>query len=995
MLFASPVLADSSSVNFNRDVLPILSENCFACHGPSESAREADLRFDIREGATADLGGYQALVPGDSSSSVMIERITSDEEWEIMPPADSGKKLTAAQVDLLKRWIDQGAPYAKHWSFLPAQRPRVPTVNNTDWARNPIDHFVQQQHESNDLAPSPEADRRTLIRRLYFDLVGLPPSREEVDAFERDTDPNSYQRAVERLLESPHYGEQLATYWLDLVRYADTVGYHGDQPMPVAAYRDYVIQAFNNDLSFEQFTREQLAGDLLENPTPWQKIATAYNRLNQKTAEGGAQDKEYLAIYQADRIRNVSEVWLGLTMGCCQCHDHKYDPLTSRDFYSFGAFFADIKQKGFYANAHATAGWGTSMRVPDPALITQLSAIDEQIAKVKADIEAVGSELGNAQKAWEARMVGQIKSAGEPRDQVWIDDQQLPNGERSGTWDFVGNDVVPIHSGKQARRQKGEGTVQHFVLGAKDVLQLEKDAVLYAFVYLDPSNPPDQIMLQFNDGTWEHRAYWGQGGIPFGADGSPSKRSMGDLPPLGKWVRLEVPIDQVGLGPGAKINGMAFTQWNGTAYWDQAGVRQSHLPLTAELREILSKPSSTRTADEATRLAVHFRSTAPELAPLQKSLSDLTAKRQALEDSARRCLITVPTDPMTVRILPRGNWLDESGEVVQPAIPQVLGDLDSRGERGTRLDLANWMVSGSNPLTARVFVNRLWYRFFGRGITNTLDDFGTQGEYPTHPELLDWLATEFVDSGWSVKHMVRLMVTSSTYRQSSYADAEARNRDPFNKLLARQGRFRLPAEVIRDNALSVGGLLVEEVGGDSVKPYQPAGYWQHLNFPKRTYEPSQGNALWRRSLYTHWQRTFLHPSLRAFDAPSREECTVKRPRSNTPLQALVLLNDPIFVEAARGLAERLIREGGSSDDGRIRYGCQLVLQREPTKLELNTLLDFATQQRALYAKDVNAAQALLSVGESPLSSNLDPEEVAAATAVARVLLNLHETITRY
>ncbi len=758
-VFAVPSLASAAEkpIDFNRDVRPILSDKCFACHGPDKKHRKADLRLDVEKDALAS----GVLAPGKPAESSLVERITAEKTGR-MPPVKSGKKLTPTEIDILKRWIASGAKYATHWAFVPPVKHAPPTTRHptASW----IDAFVLARLEREGLAPSPPADRRTLARRLHFDLTGLPPPPEEVDAFIADTSPDAGEKLVDRLLASEHFGERMASYWLDQVRYADTVGYHGDQDHHAAPYRDYVIDAFNRNLAFDQFTREQLAGDLLPNPTTDQKIATCYNRLLQTSHEGGVQPKEYLAIYAADRVRNLSAVWMGATVGCAQCHDHKFDPYTARDHYALAAFFADVDEE-----KHLRGG---------------------------------------------------------------------------------GTDTVPT------------------------------------------KRPP------------------------------------------------EIPVH------------------------------------TRRERE--------RLADLEAKIAT-------------ASTPDLVKERDALRKAQRLVMVTqaLPT-PRTMRVLPRGNWLDDSGPVVEPAIPAFLGKLDTKG-RATRLDLANWLTdakTGVGGLTARVFVNRLWYLFFGAGLSRSLEDFGGQGEPPTHPELLDALAVAFVESGWDVKHLVKLIVMSRAYQQSSAERDDLRERDPENHLLARQGRWRLPAESIRDTALFASGLIVLDVGGLRARPYQPAGYYRHLNFPKRTYVADTDAKQWRRGVYVHWQRQFLHPMLKAFDAPTREECTARRPRSNTPLAALVLLNDPTFVECARVLAQRTLAEAGPTDADRLSFAFRQATARRPDAFERETLTKLLATNRATYQADAKAAGALLKVGLAPLPKDVGPAELAAWTAVCRVVLNLSETLTR-
>lgn len=741
------------ALDYNRDIRPLLSDRCFFCHGPDANHREADLRLDDEESAKEGV-----IVPGKPDESELLVRIMHADPDQRMPPADSGKSLSQDEIDLLRRWIAQGAPYAPYWAYVPPRRHPVPAVRDNAWPINWIDSFILQRLEREQLAPAADADRVTLLRRLSFDLTGLPPTPEEVDAFLNDATPNAYEQVVDRLLDSDRYGERMAMYWLDLVRYADTVGYHGDQDHHISPYRDYVIDVFNDNLPFDQFTREQLAGDLLLEPTTDQLIATGYHRLLQTSHEGGVQPKEYLAIYAADRIRNLSAVWLGGTMGCAECHDHKYDPYTIQDFYSLQAFFADIDE------------------------------------------------------------------------------------------------------------------AQHFKVGA--------DAL--------PTRRPPEI-------------------------------------------------------------------------------------------DVLTKRERQRIAE------------------LEAGANGGGEEIDAIRKNARKTMITVAIPPRTIRVLPRGDWLDDSGPIVQPAVPRFLGQLDVGDRRATRLDLAHWLTDpqgGVGGLTARVMVNRFWYLLFGVGLSKTLDDFGGQGEPPVHPELLDNLAVEFLESGWDVKHMLKLIVMSHAYRQSSVADDSLRRRDPENRLYARQSRFRLPAEMIRDNALAIGGLLVLDYGGNSARPYQPEGYYRHLNFPKRTYKHDTDERQWRRGVYVHWQRQFLHPMLKAFDAPSREECTAQRPRSNTPLAALTLLNDPTFVESARGLAVRILADGGDSDASRLDHAFRLAVSHEADEFERNVLLELLNENRRQYREEPTSAEKLLGIGQSEIGRDGDVTELAAWLQVARALLNMNETITR-
>ncbi len=1015
----------NSDIDFNRDIRPILSDKCFSCHGPDEKHRKAKLRLDVADGphspfvaARAKWSGA-AIVPGKPAQSPVFQRITTADADDRMPPASTNKTLTAREVKLLRQWIESGAKYQGHWAFIKPTRPATPAVDNRAWVTNAGDAFILSQLEQRGIAPAPPADRRTLIRRLSFDLTGLPPTPAQVEAFVNDKSPDAYKKVVDRLLASPHYGERMAQYWLDVVRYADSIGYHSDNPRNVWLYRNYVIEAFNKNKPFDVFTREQLAGDLMgadegtkrpsdqgtkrENPAQdprsldgsmarsllWErKIASGYNRLLQTTQEGGSQAKEYTAKYAADRVRNVSAAWLGVTIGCAECHDHKYDPFSQREFYSIAAFFADVQE--------TPVGRQGETAVPTAEHLANQDDLNKQLATAEAELRKATLTVDQAQPAWEADLLKEL-AENERVDVAYVDDQRLPKGaNKQSTWHYINKSQGPVFSGNQSRRQTAGGLVQHFFYQSKETITIQPGDTLYAYIWLDPKNPPQQVMLQFHTSSWEHRAWWGADKIPFGGVGTngPNHKKQGDLPDKGKWVRLEVQPAQVGLKPGAKVNGFAFTQWGGLAYWDKAGVSRNGIDLPTNLIAVLKTPRDQRNKKDADALANHFRSVAPQLKPLRDKVASIKKQRDDLNKTMPKTLVTVAVNPRTMRILPRGNWLDDSGEVVQPTTPGVLGSLKT-DSRATRLDLANWVVSRDNPLTARVFVNRLWMLLFGEGLARSLDDFGSQGQWPTHPRLLDWLAVEFVESGWDVKHMVRLIVSSSAYRMSSKASPELRRLDPYNKLLARQGRFRIDAEFVRDNALSIAGLLVNDLGGPSVKPYQPAGYWQHLNFPRRSWNPDAGDSLYRRGMYTHWQRSFLHPAMLAFDAPSREECTVQRPRSNTPLQALVLLNDPQYVEAARTFAERIVRAGGKTPASRINFAYQQALQRDANRFEVALLSSIFNKHAQRYKADAEAAKQLLSVGAKPAPTDIDAAELAAWTNIARIVLNLHETITRY
>jgi len=1005
-----PAEPTPDKVEFNRDIRPIFSENCYACHGPDKGKRKARLRLDVRESAVK----LYAIVPGQPDDSELVNRILSEDDEDRMPPIDSHKTLTDRQKDLIVAWIAQGAQYQDHWSYVVPSRPAAPSVQRPGWVRNPIDAFILAPLESKGIDPSPEAPRRTLIRRLSLDLLGLPPSPEEVRAFEADQRPDAYERLVDRLLESPHYGERMAVPWLDLARFADSVGYHGDQGQRVFPYRDYVINAFNHDKPFDQFTTEQLAGDLLPDPSPEQLIATGFNRLNMVTREGGAQPEEYLAKYAADRVRTVSLTWLGSTMGCCECHDHKFDPFSQRDFYTMAAFFSDVKQWGVYNDYDYTPnpelkGWSNDHPFP-PEI-----EVENQYLKDR-----------NAQLADRVRTA----AAAAPEDEklaVWLDETRAflkdsPSGWRTISATVDGSEAKPQPDGSllmppavksdpkegwSFRTEAGAGWVArikvellpHEINGGRVARAGAADATVSLSATIQSAGSKKGRPVQFFQAEADHKEprYFNGEVVPGVLNGWRTSRALVGEKQTAVWC-LDPPIelkDAESLAVAVKGKGAGC-------------VRVSFSPLGFDLDGDLTGDlaSEAKTAIEA--------ADAKESAAVKTLYQLATAADAGFWERARAAcleiaahpkgraftLVTKAAPPLETRVLPRGDWLDRSGPIVEPAVPHFLPHKEAKpGERLTRLDLARWIVSADNPLTARVFVNRLWKQFFGVGISSVVEDVGAQGEWPVHPELLDWLAVEFREGGWSVKHMVKLMVMSSAYRQDSRQRPELLDDDPGNRWVALQSPRRLEAEFVRDNALSIAGLLkLDLIGGPSVFPYQPAGYYANLQFPNRDYVASAGDAQYRRGVYTHWQRTFLHPMLANFDAPSREECSPARTVANTPQQALTLLNDPTFVEASRVLAESLLRvepNGGDSDEARIDQLYRRALARSPKAGEASSLLDFLNDRRGYFRTNPDEADKLLHVGQSPPAEGLDPAEAAAWTLVCRVALNLHETITRY
>ncbi|MGL4554659.1 MAG: PSD1 and planctomycete cytochrome C domain-containing protein [Gemmataceae bacterium] len=973
------------AVEFNRDVRPVLSEYCFTCHGPDTAKRKAGLRLD-----TAD-GGKTVLTPGKPAESELFQRLVSHEPKKLMPPAALGKKPTPAQVALIKRWIEEGAKYQPHWSLIAPARPAVPAVKDAGGGSNALDRFLLARIEAEGLKPSVEADRRVLLRRLSFDLLGLPPSPEDVDAFVGDMGEKAYERQVDRLLASRHFGERMALHWLDLVRYGDTGGYHSDNHRDISLYRDWVIQAFNDNRRFDAFTAEQLAGDLLPGASADQKVASGYNRMLMTTEEGGAQAKEYLAKYAADRVRNASTVWLGLTMGCCECHTHKYDPVTIKEFYQFAAFWADISE--------VPVGRQPQTKVPTADTERALAGVDRELAAVRLKLDAPSPALDAAQAKWEAAVPAGLADA-KPAWRVVTPAKAASGGGQTLS---VQPDGSVLAGGKDPAKDTLTFTLP---TGGKPVTGLRLSALL------DPSlggtltrgngnfvltkivvTAPKPVKIaravaDFSQTSFpvESLLTKGPGWAVGGHERKEARQAVFAFekpvtaPTLTVRLEFNSAYDKHIIGRAQ----LALTDVPAPGLGDKAGVPDG-------VEKALGVPADKRDAAQKAAVAAHFRAVAPVLAAAMAEVARLAARRLKLEAAAPQTLVSTSVPPRTMRVLMRGNWLDDGGEAVQPGVPASLPPLAVKG-RATRLDLARWLTGPDHPLTARVFVNRLWRLFYGQGLVTTLDDFGAQGTHPSHPELLDWLAVEFRESGWDVKRLIRLMVTSSAYRQSSVGDAAVRAKDPANRLLARQARFRLDAEVIRDNALAVSGLLVDRVGGPSVKPYQPAGYWAYLNFPTRDWVADRGDGQYRRGLYTYVQRSFPHPSLVAFDAPSREECAVERPRSNTPQQALVLLNDPTYVEAARVLAAKAFAAAGD-DAGRLAWAYRRVLGRGPREAEGRVLLALLAKHREQYAADAAAAKALLGVGDAPAPA-ADAAALAAWASVARTLLNLHETINR-
>lgn len=954
----------STEIDFDQDIRPLLSDACFQCHGPDENSREADLRLDVRESLFADRE-IATVVPGSPDESELFQRITSDDPETRMPPPDSGKELTEKDKDRIRQWIAGGAEWETHWAFVTPIKPTPPNVDGAT-VYNDIDRFIIQRVQEANLETTPEADRVTLIRRLYFDLIGLPPSPDQVDAFVADESPRAYEDLVDSLLASPHFGERMAMYWLDVVRYADSNGYHSDEPRKIAPYRDYVINAFNSNKPFDLFVTEQLAGDLMPGNDHEPKVASGFNMLLQTTSEGGAQAKEYLAKYSADRVRNTASIFLGVTLGCAECHDHKFDPFTARDFYSFAAYFADITEKG--------VGNPTAYPVVDADAEKTLNQFDQRIAQLEASLAQQTDEMREQQSAWEEQILRSLQR--QPELSRWnvlgpFDNTTFESAFRQHPLD-PGNVQTDMEVEGRFWTEKPE-----YVDATVHALTGENQST---FLYREITVSEEQdatIWLGSDDGI----VVWLNGKSVF-----ENRVTRGVAP---KQDSVQVHLKQ-GVNPLL----MKIVNAGGGAgfYFSLQGN-----DIAPEFAAALAIDFDERDADQRQVVTSKFQAHTPELNRIRKEIKQTKAERDGFHNALPKTLMTVSTNPRTIRILPRGNWLDDSGEEVEPRVPEFLGqfgqEFDSQ-RRPTRLDLANWIVHEDNPLTARTFVNRLWKLFFGQGLATPLDDLGAQGTRPTHPELLDYLATEFIDKNWDVQWIVKELVMSATYRQGSVATKRAIQIDPYNRLYSRQSRWRLDAEMVRDNALAISGLLSRKIGGESVKPYQPAGYWRHMNFPVRRWSHEKNDNLYRRGLYTWWQRMFLHPSMLAFDAPSREECTVDRPRSNTPQQALVLLNDPTYVEAARAFAERVSIETSLSPDEQVAWLFRQAVSRTPTSQEVNVIRQVYEKHLQDFAADKDSARSFLSVGERPVLDDVPVERLAALTSVARIVLNLHETISR-
>jgi hypothetical protein len=1052
---ANTALADPP-LQFNRDVRPILSAACWRCHGQDQAARQADLRLDQAESAFLQRDGGPAIAPSEPDQSQVWQRVHSSDADKVMPPPDAPRQLTDQEKTILKKWIEQGAPFQKHWSFEAIRPTPPPTIvaeqsGTTSrstlaeaWSKGTIDRFLWDAMQPRGLQPQAMADKPTLIRRVAFALTGLPPTVDEVAQFEADGSDRAYEAMVDRYLSSPRYGEEMARHWLDVARYGDTHGLHLDNERQMWAYRDWVVEAFNRNLPFSDFTIEQLAGDLLLSPTQSQLIATGFNRCNVTTSEGGAIVDEFLFRYAVDRASTTIQTWMGLTGGCAVCHDHKYDPLTMQEFYSIYAFFYSAADPAMDGNIAKT----------EPFLNLSTPAQEEQLRRLKDWSGAERARLTALAKESQPK-----ETRPSPFEQVLIDDRfpsdsQLRNTTRNAeAWSDSEELEIPrgLRALKQAFGHRYEQSVSGMGPASAFVPKAPK---LNVWIRLDEDAPPQAMFLEIKTSQGTKNWIWASSDDSASLVGNPKNR-IGELPNPGTWSMQTVEGDRIGLSEGAEIQEIKLGQFGGVCWWDGLTLSGSE-PAEQDprrdyknwwaTRKDKSTPLASGDLDKALKAGPDAEKAAEHDAAVREFFHAYVAWSPAVEvGSARRSWERAEVEwamaeadipgtfifrdqpkPRQAHIMLRGAY-DKPGEAVQPDTPEVLpkrkqlvstaaspsADATSTGApsadststgapsteppRANRLDLARWLVSEDHPLTARVTVNRFWQQIFGVGIVKTSEDFGSQGTPPVLPELLDTLAHEFRAQGWNVKQLIRQMVCSQAFRQSSLVTKEALEKDPENRLLSRGPRLRLDAEQVRDNALSVSGLLSLKLGGPGAKTYQPPNIWEPVGYGDsntRYYLRDKSPQLYRRSLYCFIKRTAPPPFMSNFDAPNREQFCARRERSNTPLQALQLMNDIQHVEAARHLAQRLIKEGGHDDVQRVRFAYRTVLARWPNEVETDVALRALSRFRERYQQAPADAVALVCVGQSPRSSTVSETELAAHTLLANLILNLDETINR-
>ncbi len=1023
LLLVSPGIAADGPLSFNRDIRPILSANCFACHGFDAKQRKADLRLDTAEGAHAEREGHFAIKPGAPDQSEVWQRIISDNPDSVMPPPATKKTLTVEQKETLRRWIEQGALYQKHWAFEPPVKSAEPAVKNDAWIRNGVDRFILARLEQDGLSPLPEASRSKLIRRVAFTLTGLPPTPKEVAQFEADASPEAYERMVDRYLESPRYGEEQARHWLDVARYADTHGLHLDNERTMWRYRDWVIDACNRNLPFDQFTIEQLAGDLLPDPTPEQLVATGFNRCNVSTSEGGSIEAEWVYRNAVDRTSTLIETWMGLTGGCAVCHDHKYDPLTTKEFYSLYAFFYSAADPAMDGNVNITPPFYKPLTVQQSSVLDGVRAAERTNQSL---LEMTATQVTYVDPADQPSAAEKIAI-----NDVWLDDVFPWNARAScssrnpSIWSFGWDEGWNPPLGVRALRQASAANYHDRFENFTQPMIIPENGKFAISVRLDPFEPSQTITMELNGPQGNRRVVWGNASR-YGAKNT-DPNWMGEVPAPGHWVQIEIPAARFDLKPGDAVKGVTLAQFGGIALWDGLRLQGDISPATdprssflvwwksrtgqdtpgvpgdihPALKDGPEKMPAPELREKLLRyyLAYIARPMTDELRVAQKTWQDALASRIAIEESIPGTFIFKDLDkPRDAFVMLRGQY-DKPGEPVSPDVPGVFPrmKLADPAQRPSRLDLARWLLAPENPLTARVTVNRYWQQVFGTGLVKTSYDFGSQGELPSHPELLDWLAVTYREQGWNTKALLKLLVMSGAFRQEARVTPELLRHDPENRLYAHGPRFRLDAEQIRDNALYVSGLMNLKMGGRGVLVYQPPNIWEPVGYSDsntRYYQQNHGDDLYRRSIYSFLKRTAPPPFMSNFDAPNREQFCTKRERSNTPLQALQLMNDVQHFEAARALGERILSEGGTTPAERVTFAYRAVLSRAPDAEELAIVQQVLQEYLTQYRQDAAGAKKVVSAGESKRKTAASDAELAAYTLLANLILNLDETVMR-
>ncbi len=1024
LLVTSLVRGEDAEVDFGRQIRPLLAEKCFQCHGLDEEHRETDLRMDTKGGLFAPLdSGGVAVVAGNLAKSVLYQRLVTEDEDERMPPADAKKQLSPDEIALIKRWIETGATWQQHWSLDAPARPALPKVGDSKWPRNEIDHFVLARLEREGLKPSVEADKIALLRRVTFDLTGLPPTTSEIDKFLANESDHAYEEVVDRLLKSPRHGEHMARYWLDAARYGDTHGLHLDNFRLMWPYRDWVIKAFNSNMPFDQFTIEQLAGDLLPDATLDQKIATGFNRCNVTTSEGGVIPEEYYVHYTVDRVATTSTVWMGISMGCVVCHEHKFDPFEMKDFYQLFAFFNSLDGPVMDGNRQNTA---PVVQVATESQKAELVNLGRRIGELTKAMTSPIAGVDQAQADWEKRL---RESVGSELKWLTLSPEKFTSSGGATLTKLEDNSILA--AGKNPAKEVYEVVAE---VEANRLTAIRLEGLMHPSLTVSGagrSNNSNVVLSEFEaevasktePDKWEriklarawadHEQTNGDFKIANAIDGKPGtgwaiagherKEDRTAIfvaeSPFGRegGMSLRIRLRHESIYAQHQFGRFRFSVTSAASI---PNVSVDSAP--AEIAKLIRIDPSKRSAAQQQKIRDHFRNKVSNDAALKQTrdeLESLNKRKTELDKSLPTTLVWRElAEPKPAFILTRGAY-DKKGEPVTRNTPAALPPLGpmKEGEVPTRLHLARWLVSPEHPLTSRVTVNRSWQQYFGVGIVETAEDFGSQGSPPSHPRLLDWLAVDFRESGWDVRRLQKLIVMSATYRQSSRISADIALKDPQNRLFSRGSRFRMDAEMIRDNALATSGMLIDKIGGPSVKPYQPTGIWFAVGYTDSNtarFKRDAGEALYRRSMYTFWKRTAPPPTMSTLDAPSRETCTVRRSRTNTPLAALALMNDEQFVEASRGLAQRIMLEGGKSTEERAAFAFRLATSRMPRDAELAVLIDVYQTCLKRFTADKEAATKLIAVGESKPNETLDASQLAAWTMVANMVLNLDETITK-